>query len=173
MSNNDKICCRCNLSKPLTGFPLASSCKDGHRNYCKDCEKIAKAQRRTKNLAHHNAKGKAWVLANPEKRKQSREKYYIANKEKCDSLIRKWKQENKQVVNLSTALRRKRLRLATPKWANMQAIKEIYRKAMQLKLEVDHEIPLQGEFVSGLHVPSNLRLVTKSENSSKGNKYAL
>jgi hypothetical protein len=162
MPNTDKICCRCNLSKPLLGFPLASSCKDGHRNYCKDCEKIAKAQRRAKNLAHHNAKGKAWALANPEKRKQARKKYYDANREKCDLLAKEWKQNNKEAV-----------RLATPKWADMRAIKEIYRKAMQLKLEVDHEIPLQGELVSGLHVPSNLRLVTKSENSSKGNRYAV
>lgn len=37
--------------------------------------------------------------------------------------------------------------------------------------EVDHVVPMQGESVSGLHVASNLQILTKSENSSKRNKH--
>ena len=36
---------------------------------------------------------------------------------------------------------------------------------------VDHRIPLQGELVSGLHVPSNLQVITAEENQKKGNRY--
>jgi hypothetical protein len=39
------------------------------------------------------------------------------------------------------------------------------------KLQVDHEIPLQGENISGLHVPWNLQVIPASKNQSKGNKY--
>lgn len=57
-----------------------------------------------------------------------------------------------------------------PPWADLSAIEQIYAEAQKQGLEVDHIYPLQGKLVSGLHVANNLQLLTKSENSSKGNK---
>lgn len=61
--------------------------------------------------------------------------------------------------------------LATPPWANKQAINKIYREAKEKGLTVDHVIPLRGELVSGLHVEYNLELLTQAENDRKGNKF--
>ena len=65
----------------------------------------------------------------------------------------------------------------TPKWANMEKIKKFYIQAHELtestgiEHAVDHIIPLQGEFISGLHIETNLQILTKSKNSSKSNKF--
>lgn len=65
----------------------------------------------------------------------------------------------------------------TPAWANQEAIRAIYDLAHRLTDEtgvphhVDHEIPLQGELVSGLHVENNLRVIPATENIRKRNKF--
>ena len=70
----------------------------------------------------------------------------------------------------------------TPKWLTLddhRQIKDLYELARLLSSttctphHVDHIIPLQGENVSGLHCPSNLRVITASENCRKSNKFDL
>jgi hypothetical protein len=57
-----------------------------------------------------------------------------------------------------------------PRWADEQKIEEIFRDAPD-GLEIDHEFPLQGELVSGLHVHNNLRYLPARENASKHNNF--
>lgn len=67
----------------------------------------------------------------------------------------------------------------TPPWADLDAMRAIYAEAQRLTAEtgtphhVDHVIPLQGKLVSGLHVPSNLQILTGSENSKKRNRFEI
>ena len=62
------------------------------------------------------------------------------------------------------------LKRATPPWANMEAIKAIYVEAKRLGMSVDHYWPLRNAKFCGLHVESNLRIITLAENSKKKNK---
>ena len=58
---------------------------------------------------------------------------------------------------------------ATPKWANLEKIKEKYKNCPK-GYHVDHYFPLQGKNVCGLHVENNLQYLTAEQNISKGNK---
>ena len=68
------------------------------------------------------------------------------------------------------AKRRAVCKLATPAWADMDAIRAIYAEAQRLGMHVDHIEPLRGRNVCGLHVANNLRLLAPLDNLKKGNR---
>lgn len=167
-------CSKCGLFSVLAFSNL--SIKTGerlYRSWCVSCEKARKDAWRNKNKAHHNTKSAEWVAKNRAKRSQTCKKHNDSNKEKYSAQRTVWRKANKNKVNLSTALRRKRIKEATPKLNEFDwlYLEEIYDLAQKTGLEVDHIIPLRHPLVCGLHVPENLQLLTKSENSQKGNKY--
>lgn len=66
--------------------------------------------------------------------------------------------------------RRRTVKRQTPAWANRREMEEIYANRPP-GYHVDHVIPLNGEFVSGLHVPSNLQYLPSRDNLSKANQF--
>jgi 5-methylcytosine-specific restriction endonuclease McrA len=90
-----------------------------------------------------------------------------------------WKENNKVQVRADTKARRRKHRLATPKWLSRKQkseIRQIYQIAITMtqttgeQYVVDHIIPLRADTVCGLHVPWNLRVITQDENLRKSNK---
>lgn len=65
--------------------------------------------------------------------------------------------------------RRRRLREATPPWADLEKIDAIYRNCPP-DYEVDHVIPLLGKLICGLHVENNLQYLPVKENRRKSNR---
>lgn len=149
-----------NLKHYFTGQP----CKHGHvairftsNGLCQECHKI-----------------------------QNVKLYYKQNgkeKQKTDAIRltkQKWRQRNKGTVNSWTAFRYARKKQRTPLWlsdTDIEKIKCYYQVAAMYTKEgietwsVDHIVPLNGNIVSGLHVPYNLRVIPQVENSSKGNNW--
>jgi len=74
----------------------------------------------------------------------------------------------KLIQKRSSAVRKKRLKQAMPKWANIDKIKDIYGKCPK-GYQVDHIIPLVNKYVCGLHVENNLRIIKGKTNNFKKN----
>lgn len=103
---------------------------------------------------------------------------YKAASEKSSSF---WSSIPRHLKTAMAARRRAAKLQATPPWltpSDISRIEAIYAEAQRLSSltgsphDVDHEIPLQGGDVCGLHVPWNLRPILASVNRSKGVIYS-
>lgn len=123
------------------------------------------------NRAHHNNQVRDWQQNNPDKQQLYYERPYTAAARK------RWNQNNKGLKNFHTRLRQSHIKQATPQWANMQAIKQIYIDCATITAQtgishhVDHIIPLTNDMVCGLHVHYNLQVLIATDNMSKNNKF--
>lgn len=115
-----------------------------------------------KNQAERVIKNRLHRQANPGKNAAWRKTYYERNKAKHLAGVRR-----RQAALIQ--------RLAP--WADLGAIEAIYIEAARISKEtgiphhVDHVIPLQGATVSGLHVETNLEIITATRNLEKGNAH--
>jgi hypothetical protein len=90
----------------------------------------------------------------------------------CKACDKEYRDVNKHLCNARDAKRRAFKLKATPNWANLIAIKEIYRTCPE-GYHVDHIVPLQSKLVCGLHCEFNLQHLPASENISKSNKFTI
>lgn len=122
------------------------------------------------------AQSKRWREANPDRVKMALKAWREVNADH----IRAYNRKNSVSINATSKARRARVMEALPGWLtpdDFAAMRKIYIDAAEISRatgiphHVDHEIPLQGKLVCGLHMPSNLRIITASLNHSKGNRY--
>jgi len=132
-----------------------------------------------------------WAEANPGRKRELGRKWREENREKQRELERKWREENLEKhrelrrlwaaanpgkVNANTAKRRAAKKQAIASWADHNKIKEIYKECTRLtketgvKHQVDHIYPLQNKYMCGLHVETNLQILSAIENTIKNNR---
>lgn len=159
-----KICSSCKVLKSFSSFYADKRKKDGLYSSCSICQKKYKKYD-SKRAAYEKNRAKS-----PEFKARKAEymrSYKKANRPKYNAWNMKY-----------FAGKTKR----TPSWLteiDFERIQNEYRLAGILSRvtgenwEVDHIIPLQGKYVSGLHVPTNLRVMLARDNGSKNNKFEI
>ena len=157
-----KACTKCQTTKPFDGFYKRSRAPDGHEAWCKVCR------------LEHN---RAWVQKNKDRHGELTRSWYERNKDHHLVNSKEWYAANHHRKLTTTTAREERCRLATPVWADREAIVALYAQAKRMTQEtgiqhdVDHIVPLRGKTVSGLHVPENLRVIPSAENKRKAAKF--
>lgn len=117
--------------------------------------------------------------ANLEKSRAASRAYYAQHRDR--ELVRQkiWRMANKGIVNAFTAQRKTDLLRRTPGWLtqdDLWIIRQAYELAAQrskitgFAWHVDHELPLRGARVCGLHVPQNLQVIPWLDNLRKSNR---
>ena len=170
------LCRMCNQLKPLTDFQKDRNRKNGHHGSCKSCTNARRALWTRNNPEKQKAHKVAWAKRNVARMAEYR-KRWIKDRgpEYCRQKTARWRRNNPEKNAALQAARYAGTLRATPRWANKEAIDAIYRMAVEVTKEtgikhtVDHVVPLKSKLVCGLHWEGNLRVITRSENSSKGN----
>ena len=155
---------------------IGAPCKYGHKGLrytanstCIICHKIAKKQYQKKYPEKQYARKKRYRDRYPEKHREIRRK---------ESQL--YRERNPEKIKANKGKRRADKINRTPNWLtkeDFKTIQNIYAKAIKkaeetgVKYHVDHIIPLRGKLVSGLHVPSNLQVISAKENLIKHNTY--
>lgn len=164
-----KTCCKCGTKKPFDQFYVDKTRNDGVRSNCKECSKASTKAWREANPDKAKAMNLAWSIKNLDRHKQMKRDWEAANPERTKASRAAWQRANSDQVNANTAKRRSTRLQATPKRAEVDLIKIVYRKAKELGSHVDHIVPLKSDIVCGLHCWANLQILPPDINKSKGN----
>ena len=148
-----KVCTQCKEELPHSSFHRRAAMTDGYRSSCKKCNK----------------------------KYQTKEGWTKANRKQGHLSMDEWMAQPRIPQSIRVARRRAKLKQAyRNEWLSefdQFVIQEMYctsktRTALTgIQHHVDHVVPLQGDTVSGLHVPWNLQVITAEENYRKNNKW--
>lgn len=162
------------LKQYFTGKP----CKYGHveprkvcDHICMECNRVKYKSWLSKNRERKNKADKNWREENRDRHLESARAWKDENKELNRKIVKDWRIENHSHIISYNASKRARCRMATPSWYDGKEVSAIYKDAKSKSMEVDHIIPLNSDFVCGLHFQGNMQLLTKRENAKKKNYY--
>ncbi len=196
-ASKDGLAYRCkNCDRAYTAFSLEKKRQTGREWYKKNKERnrqrgldwIAKnpekhienrKRYRQENKSAIYASSRACVAKKPEYYSEKQREWAEANREKCSAKTKKYRAKNPEKSRAQYALYLARQIQATPVFANLKKIEKIYALAQQMTKEtgvlhhVDHVIPLRSKIVCGLHIETNLRVITATENCKKSNKFVV
>lgn len=151
-----KTCLVCQSSKPTTEFSYLKAGRGGLHPWCRDCVSAYNRSRYAAGKApsRYVRKSAATIADYTPPRKDTTEIKDATPGFRCAE--RAWRKLKK--------------RGSVPPWVRFEHVLPIYEMAAMAgpHFTVDHVVPIHGKTVCGLHVPWNLQLLTRSENSRKG-----
>lgn len=143
-------------------YTTSKPCANGH-----SCERYTSSGKCVDCIAQKSAR------QHRERSSDSRERRKAYNKnwrKKNPDKVKKWLSEHTGERAAIRAKRRASELNATPVWADLERIKELY-KLCPKGSQIDHIIPLTHSLVCGLHVLENLQYLSEEQNKSKGNRF--
>ena len=170
---------------PLSDFYRTKRIKSGYTSACKTCTKRQQksymqtdAGKASASNTYQQRKDHAittvgkWQQANKAKVNAASKTYRENNAEQRFESGKKWRDKNKALSCFLANQRRARKIQATPPWADVDAMKSLYKECDRLTNEtgiphhVHHIVPLQElDFVCGLHCQQNLKILPINEHN--------
>jgi hypothetical protein len=168
------------------------------KSHCPAARKVNARVEYLRNSETYKSKGRKWRVDNKDRyeanvraylnrhdvkeiAKQRSKEWSQNNPDRKKSYDKSWRKDNRARDRANKARYRAAIRKATPPWLTDEHRNQIlafYHEAERLTKEtgvlheVDHIVPLQAGAACGLHVPWNLRVVTRDENNRRPRKWS-
>lgn len=171
----EKCCRRCGVVKPAREYRADNRYRDGLGSWCASCHRERNSEWARENRGRLSEKTASWRAANPEKVQATNARSKRKHATRLAEQNRQWGQKNRDKRRATTAKRKAAKLRATPRWADIEAIREVYSKAAEMqaatgvRMHVDHVVPLQHPLVCGLHCEANLQVIDGAANEAKKN----
>jgi hypothetical protein len=167
-----KTCTKCKEAKDVSVFGKRHvSAGGGTYAECLKCRsaRALASYHKNKEAYHARINARRKGVRRSEKEIAGNKAWVEANRDRCREAAAQWKKRNRGAVRAAVTARLAHVKKATPPWVDLSDIKFVYEIAAMFGQSVDHIYPLRGKNSSGLHVPWNLQLMPKDENSRKRN----
>jgi hypothetical protein len=167
----------------FTGKP----CKHGHvarrivsKSMCVECNLIHGQKHYQQHIGEQRERSRARSYTEREKAYARKAKYRAKKsvQEKERAYSRRWAKDNAAQAT-ANAMKRHAAKLQRTPVLGCQCLIPLFYEATReatkrtgVRHHVDHIVPLRGKTVSGLHIASNLQVITAVENLSKSNEWA-
>lgn len=187
-----KICRNCQVAQPEANFYSLKTGKGGLNPWCRSCaaERARLARkadpdrmreqeraRYAKDKSGKAAAIKRWYEKNRDKRASDMAARYQAKRAEILAQKAEYRASNRERIYVLNGQRRAAEKRAMPSWADRDAMAAMYREARRLTKStgilhhVDHVYPLKHRHFCGLHVETNMQIITAEANMKKGNKW--
>ena len=183
-----KVCNCCKIEKTNEAFYKKRTAKDGLFWWCRDCHKLKMLEKyrvlsvNSQYREKENARIKNFWQKNSARDMAYRSAYAASHRPEALARNKRWRTNNQAAVQAESVKRIAGKLQRTPCWLDEDdfwMITQAYELAsLRTKMfgfswQVDHIIPLRGKVVSGLHMPTNLQVITAVENRRKSNKFTV
>ena len=171
-----KHCNMCNQDLPSSAFRKDSSRRDGLDHMCKVCKSKASAIRHRADPETHRTASRQYYRTHTQQHLANVRNYYKAHKKELAAYSAEWHRQHPEYARKNAKTRRATLVGAAQDGSvTIKALNELLATwtgtcpfcLQEAKPTIDHIVPLAA---GGAHMMTNLQLMCKSCNSSKGSK---
>lgn len=171
-----KQCTKCKGMKHQSEFGVDRRVPSGLQSECRECQRERAANYYAKNRLVLIKKVSQYYQENKPRHNENARRRYAKNPSKARMAQRIWDKQNRDKTRARWQRYDAAKRQAIPPWADHEKIEKQFSLARKMEIDtgvphhVDHIVPLQSDIVCGLHCEANLRVLSASENTRKGNR---
>jgi hypothetical protein len=164
----EKICKKCNITKPITQFNINKQIKDGFTNYCKICIATLNQQYYDKNkkkIIKHNAQ---YAKNNIDSIRQYKRQWNSNNQERLQELKKVWYKNNPDIIDKYKEKNKEKIQEYKKQYAkdNKEKLQQYHKEYCKTYTKIKRSKDITFKIKTNLRSRINNAIKTQSSNKA-------